>query len=69
MRCVNEPEYILSNDIHKLQSGTDKEDDIFDISRGEPATLEGEHLFHFMFLEKYSNTHATVCVISKADSR
>lgn len=51
LRCVNKPEYILSDYIHKLQSGTNKEDNIFDISRWEPATLESKHLFHFMFLE------------------
>lgn len=48
---MNRPEYILSNDVHELQSGTHKKDDVFDISRGEPATLKSEHLFHFMFLK------------------
>lgn len=51
MRHIHRPEYILSNDVHELQSGTNKEDDIFDVSWGKPATLKGEHLFHFMFLK------------------
>lgn len=49
------PEHILSNDVHKLQFGTDKEDDVFDISSRESATFECEHLFHFMFLQKKKN--------------
>lgn len=47
----NRPEDILSNDVHELQSWTNKENDVFDVGRGKLATLEGEHLFHFMFLK------------------
>lgn len=43
-------QYILSDDVHKLQPGTDEEDYVFDVGRGEPATLQRKHLFHFMFL-------------------
>lgn len=53
------PEYILSNDVHKLQPWTDKKDDVFDISRGEPAALEGKHLFNFMFLKIHGSNHTT----------
>lgn len=48
---------ILSDDVHELQPRTDKEDYVFDVGRGEPATFEGEHFFHFMLLggkKKYS---------------
>lgn len=50
LRHIHSPSYIVCNDVHKFQSGPDKKDDIFDISRGKPPILEGEHLFHFMFL-------------------
>ena len=49
--CSYKPKHILSNDVHELQPGTYKEDDVFDICRGEAPCLEGKHLLHFMFLK------------------
>lgn len=66
MKFENTPEHILSNDVHELQSGTDEEDDIFDISRGEPAALKGEHLFHFMFLCLVMSHILFDCVLENA---
>lgn len=45
------PEHILNNDVHELQPGPNKEDDIFHVSRGNPASFKSKHFFHFMFLD------------------
>lgn len=46
------PLNILCNYVHQLQPGTDEEDYVLHISIGKFPTLEGEHLFHLMFLKK-----------------
>lgn len=57
---ISPPKYIVSYDVHKLQPGTDEEDDVFDVSRGESAALQGKHLFHFMFLKTQIGQMKTV---------
>lgn len=49
------PEDVVNDDVHQLQPGANEEDDIFDVSGGNPATFQGEHFFHFMFLPTTKN--------------
>lgn len=46
------PEHVVDDDVHQFQPGPDKEDDVSDVSGGDPATFQGEHFFHLMFLPR-----------------
>lgn len=53
------PEDVVDDDVHQLQPGAHEEDDILDVSGGDPATFQGEHFFHFMFLSTTKNGQKT----------
>lgn len=44
------PKYVVRDDVHQLQLGPNEEDDVLDVSLGQAAWFEREHLFHLMLL-------------------